>query len=170
MTPHQIGNLILKSFGIYAFLRAIEYLPSLAYQLFGTPNTTQEVPRYLFVTLQLLLFFALIFIAIALFFFGKRFAEWLVEPEESGNTLSRLSADELERVVFSGIGLFVLIQSLPHLSRLLAPIFFSERINLNWTSDLISAALMIAVGVWLLLRSEGLIALLNQIRNRGTES
>lgn len=176
MNKPEIAALSCRLLALYALLRALDALPAafLALQnrggmeLFGT----EPPPLWL-----LLLPLVLHLVAAAFLWRGADFlARRMVKTAHSASPAVVFDSKALP-TAFSVVGALTLVQSLPHLAQMLMNLWFLSRRDPLLQGDFrgltfpdfAGVAAQIALGLWLLLGSEGLATLLENARNAGRD-
>ncbi len=182
MTQREIARLCCKVIAIYALIRAIESVGSFGWLVLGpAPSGMSEWQIYVQV-----FFFALppvVLVAMSVFLWKHAgvVAAWISghdlqdDPDEPDIKPARAKSQELQAVAFATLGLWAIIDALPRLIDLgfRALIPPGSRLALEFgllsASRLVAISLQLAIGVWLLFGSRGLVQLLYKLRNVGLD-
>jgi Na+/H+ antiporter NhaA len=172
MTQNQIASLSLKLLGIYSILEAIPILRELS-QVFawrglriemesGPPDTDLLLIGILMsVGLLLLIGFCLII-------FSQALAKQMVSEGETKDSLTELSAKNIQSIAFSIVGLVMIVIAIPHLVQLAANLqglkkagdeMRKQSISIGTWAYSIGTAVQFVVGILLFLGGRGLSSL-----------
>jgi len=167
MTEYKWCALLFRGFGIYAFLHAVESAPFIVAQIINPQATMESSERLMVVTY---VFFVVLFliVGVSLFVLAKRFANYLATDDEEHEDLNILSVDEIESVVFSGIGLFYTIQSLTRILRVIIASISTVKVGSSISEDFYTSMAMFGFGILLLLKAKGFVGVLKRLRQIGT--
>jgi hypothetical protein len=98
------------------------------------------------------------------------------KKSESSKTIPNPTLDDIQAAVFSAIGLFVLVNTLPHISQYLilvnqtsSPFQAQSSLEFKAKIELATLTIKFAIGVVLLFGSKGLVNLIKKVRNLGLE-
>jgi hypothetical protein len=93
---------------------------------------------------------------------------------DTSKTIPNPDIDEIQAALFSTIGLFVLVNTLPHISQYLilinqtsSPFQSESALEFKAKVELTTLLVQFAIGIFLLLSSKGLVNLVKMIRNLG---
>jgi hypothetical protein len=177
MSNRDAATLTFKTFAIYAFFRALEHaawLPYRWYRLQPPVSASQvKVPIMAYVILfpPFLLFLAF---AIVLWKMAPRLSNSLFSSESRNTESHALSLVDMQRVLFLSIGLFILVDAMPHVIDVILMIYSSS----HYPSSPVGASsydkgkafeiatiLKVSLGLWLVFGNEGLSNIMKKIRN-----
>ncbi len=167
MTEYKWSVLLFRGFGVYTLLHAVESTPLIIAQIIN-PQSTMESSERLMVVVYVFFVVILLIVGFCLFAFAKRLANYFTTDEEENEDLNILSVDEIESVVFSGIGLFYVIQSLTRILRVAIASMSNMKVGSSITTDFYTSLTMLGFGIILLLKSKGLVGLVKRLRQIGT--
>jgi len=171
MTKREITHLCFKLLGAYALLLAVADTRGFAYVLTMSPGGSDDMGSHLvaaFGPLILLTLAGLILWTKADFFAGRVFL-----PETGGPGQAVLSAQEWQVIAFRVLGMFVLVDAIPSMVRVL--VFFLvegensamiRRLTTDRIVELVRFAVQMGVGLWLLLSREGLQKLMAKTQRK----
>lgn len=182
MTQREIARLCCKVIAIYALIRAIESAAVLGWILLG-PSSSGITEWQTYVQV---FFFALppvVLVAMSVFLWKNAgvVAAWISghdlqdDPDEPDIKPTRANSHELQAVAFATLGLWAIINALPRLIdlgfRAMIPPSSSLAVEFGLlsASRLVAISLQLAIGVWLLFGSRGLVQLLYKLRNVGLD-
>lgn len=183
MTQREIARLCCKVIAIYALIRAIESAAVLGWILLG-PSSSGITEWQTYV--PVFFFFALppvVLVAMSVFLWKNAgvVAAWISghdlqdDPDEPDIKPTRANSHELQAVAFATLGLWAIINALPRLIdlgfRAMIPPSSSLAVEFGLlsASRLVAISLQLAIGVWLLFGSRGLVQLLYKLRNVGLD-
>lgn len=169
MTQRQIAALACKILALMALVSAFKSLP-LLFSPALTPTTGLGDSARLASYVNTLPVYLDLGAATFLWLYASKLAEHMVEDGEA--TVAPLAVGpELQRVAFSLLGLWTLLEAIPHLGRMLASTVLvnqqSELLQREMKGiafpDFVGVFLEIALGLWLLLGAAGLVRLLRNV-------
>jgi hypothetical protein len=176
MTKHDVAILAAKILGIYYVVSSFTYLQGFAMQLTfasGVPGAANTL--YIFV-LTFISFSATIGIGFLLFFYSGRAAIIFLGREENAPQVIAVDLHSLQIVAFSVLGLGVIMNSLPRISRaclmFLIPSLMSDRgtrFTITMLTELGVGLVELGAGCWLLFGSAGISTAIEKLRNAGVD-
>lgn len=168
MTKKDTLSILIKLFGLYLLVIAVQSLPNIGLALGGLRQfEVSQVIWYLVVTI----FPILLMGAIALYFVvGTRgVLKWVSDKDLEGNnentrvTIS-VGKEELQEIVFSGLGVFFTVSAL---SRVISGLSTQTQGNLR---NFIGLIVQLIIGVYLFFCSKQIVELLEKIEEKNTKS
>ena len=121
--------------------------------------------------------FTLLILAIILWWLSPSLSRIIWKASVSSKSLSNPTIDEIQIALFSAIGLYILIDSLPHfaqffilINREASPFQAQKELSLKVKGELITLGFKFILGLWLLFSSKGLVNLIRKVRNLGIEN
>lgn len=182
MTQRAIARLCCKVIAIYALIRAIELVPVFGLMLpssasFGTSEWQTFVQAFFFAVPPVVLVAMSVFLwkhagVVAAWISGHDLQD---DPDEPDIKPTRANSHELQAVAFATLGLWAIINALPRLIdlgfRAMIPPSSPGAVEFGLlsASRLVAISLQLAIGVWLLFGSRGLVQLLYKLRNVGLD-
>lgn len=166
MSKREIASLACKILGIYLVIQGINVMANVLSVLIATPNQIEPgssiniIFPYIF----------LIIFGILLWILSDKLSLILVKGETHSGDGSDIKADDIQRIAFSVIGLSFIGNSLPRLVSTLTNMYITRKapnIAINLLPGTASQMTQILLGAWLVLGSQGLVNLLNMLRNAG---
>jgi len=163
LTNKYFAITLFKALSVYLFIRAIEYFVYNLPFLFGTENHSALV------IIQV--------IAQPMLFLICGFALWCSAPllasfngNSSGSDVkAEMSSKNIQIIVFSAIGIFILFNSIPEIIQ--AAVYYSigsfaldKQTMTSRNSLVISLIIKIALGLWLLFGSRGIVKIIRSVR------
>lgn len=171
MTKREITHLCFKLLGAYALLLAVADTRGFAYVLTMSPGGSDEMVSHLvaaFGPLILLTLSGCILWTKADFFAGRIF---LPEAGISGRTV--LSAQEWQVIAFRVLGMFVLVNAIPSMVRVLVFLLVEgkdsamiRRLTTDRVVELVRFVAQTGIGLWLLLSRDGLQKLMAKTQRK----
>lgn len=165
MSNREVASLACKVLGIYIIILGINALFSVFTVSIGMPN---QVANEGFINI----IFSLVYIlfGVLLWILSDKLSVIMVTGEKHTVEVTGITASDIQRISFSVLGLYFLGDSLPEL--------ISTLMNINSMSGLpntvrlrllVSGGLIteLLIGLGILLGSQGLVNLLNKMRNVG---
>jgi hypothetical protein len=122
MTQREIAALICKSLGIYAFINALNGLPSLLLPLLGNLANAQAGGPSMPIAVRLgmfinaLPFMLMLFAGVVLWVGAESIAALMVKNSDE-TTVPIVTGKEAQIVVFSALGLWTLVQAVPRVAQ-----------------------------------------------------
>ncbi|MGD0022342.1 MAG: hypothetical protein ABSC54_08575 [Smithellaceae bacterium] len=169
MTQKQVGSLSLKLIGIYSIIEAIPILQSLTgvFALRGSKNVMESQP---FNTDLLLIGILtsiglLLLLGVCLITFSKALAKKIVEENETEDSSAELSAQNIQSIAFSVVGLIMVVIAIPHFVQLAANLqalknagseFPKQSISIGTWAYNIGLAAQFIIGILLFFGGKGL--------------
>jgi hypothetical protein len=171
MTNRDAGLLTFRALSIFALLRGLEQTERIVR---AWPRTWPEQVRLLwqliiysqlFAPMMLIIIFSLILWKIA-----PRLSNRMFTNAQNTND-SAVALKDIEALVFSGIGLYLLVDTIPNLVQTFYATYASSFSQLDVSTQMqvnilrLGTILKLAVGFWLLLGAKGLSNIVSKIRN-----
>lgn len=166
MSKREIASLACKILSIYMFIQGINVSANVLSISIATPN--QMAPGIIFNIIFSFIF--LILFGVLLWFLSDKLSTIMFKGEDSSNKDSGIKASDIQRVLFSVLGLFFLGSSLPKLVSTLTSINSMSGIPDSTTRLLIGAGGTVTefiIGLGIFLGSQGLVNFLDNIRHAG---
>ncbi len=166
MNKRDIATLVCKIFGISVLFIVVEYLSSGFYTFMRNP-VVGLIPIVLLAILGFLLFLR-----------PNPISRYIVSDEDHPNEKLIWAYKDVERIVFSAIGLYNLVIAVPAILGSIFQLLQEVYMNNHYQTDnyriglraitLIQSLLRAGIGLWLLLGYKGLIKFLNKYRDVDT--
>lgn len=175
MTKLEITFLTSKVLGVFIIMQSLAYFHALGSQLSlaDVPGFHMSFANILFFTLIPLLL--TLSAGLILFFYSDRCAKFFMSHSDNPATDTPLVAQEIEIAAFSILGLYLIIQALPTITRTVVWIYFSipsspQRMVLSRQIQMDIAVIIVELtfGVWLLPGSRGITKAVRWLRQIGT--
>lgn len=166
VNKHEITSLAFKILGIYLVIQGFSVMLNVlavsitAPAFIETGNVAKIIVPYVFP----------IVFGILLWVFPNRFTVSKGKEESLSKDGFVINANDVERIIFSGLGLLFIGNSLPKLSTALLNIYImadTPNTLIRLLPTTVGAIIQLVIGVGILLGSQGLVNLLNIIRNAG---
>jgi hypothetical protein len=162
MTKKEIATLSFRVLSLYAFIKAIEHLSTVIYYAYQVGET--DVPFFMTYAVPVLL---LALCGVILWFSSPLLASSISKTAASEDN-SAASLLSIQTVAFSIVGLYMIADSLPPLIRSAIWHFTSGSVVLGRNSPLFGVVagslIEIAIGLWLLFGSRGLVNFIAAMR------
>jgi len=167
MTKRDIATLSFKVLSIYALIRAIDKLSDIFYINFQGYDNKTIILNLALISVPLIL---LVICSLLLWFFAPLLANSIFKsiiPEDKSDA----SLENIQRIAFSIVGLYLIASGLPELVNMVTifvtPLMTSVPVR-GGLSPMINLSIVfilkIALGLWLLLGSRGLINFIRSTR------
>jgi Ca2+/Na+ antiporter len=160
----QIGFVVARVVAIYLVIHAIDILASLGrFAMFA--GTDPRIGESLISTSVLYLLWILIYLAAAALFYTRadQLSSYFAgESEPDTDEISNVDQKQVERVAFTVIGIYLVATALPHVVTII--LSMSQRESPRATSEILSTATSLVVGIFLTLGAKGLQAAINKYR------
>jgi hypothetical protein len=170
MTNRETGLLTFRVLSIYALIRGLEQIERV---IRAWPRAWPEQDRLLWqiiVYLQLLApLLVLIIFSLALWKLAPRLTNRMFASDQNTNK-PVATLDDVKSLVFAGIGLYLLVDTIPDLVQTLFSIYASLSSQLDSSTRTqvnilrLRTILKLAVGFWLLLGAKGLSNIISKIK------
>lgn len=164
MTKREIAVLVCKIFGIYTFLLAVQGLTTGLFML-PTHPYGYTIPLFILLILGYIFFFK-----------PDSIGKYMVSEEKESKIKFEVDYEDIQKIAFSVIGLFILASAIPRVFGAILQILtiqIYQRDNYPFwlrTSSLIEAVLRLGIGLWLFLGSRALVEFLRKIREAGVNN
>ncbi|MHC4990002.1 MAG: hypothetical protein ACYTGC_03385 [Planctomycetota bacterium] len=180
MSPRQIATLSCKVLAVYTMIRALTALPQIQWAL----GSLLQQPTFSMYQIAMLAALAspLVLGAVGILLWREAgvVAAWMVRydiqdhPEEREPQAAPLTADMLQTIAFSVLGLWLLTDAIPRLASWWGDAIFNRSAgrppgpaNLRAAFTLLELLLRIGMGFWLLFGAAGIVRLLRRLKNIG---
>lgn len=171
MNGYEIYRLVFKVLGVFGVLKALESTQFFVIMF----QSTGERDKLFFIQMlsSVLPFILLVLAGSFLWLRSDNFARALstgIKPHQE----SKVSVEDIQTVVFTAIGLYILVISVPSLvqvitSNIIITIQELDYIKPTRIPEILKLAIQIALGFWLLLGSRGIVGALTSLRNAGVK-
>ena len=171
MSKRDIASLACKVIAVFLILQAISVMANLLSFYVSLPVIMGMAEREPLVNMIFPYIFFLIS-GILLWIFSDKLAILMVKEEEDSETAASMSikGTDIERILFSVLGLYFMAHSLPYIVSMLT--------NMYWMSDIPQASMRVLpdalgkitqfiMGLAIFLGSQGLVGLLKTVRSIG---
>ncbi len=162
MTKKEIAMLSFKVLSLYAFLKAIDKLSTAIYYAYRVDEI--GVPFVMVYIAPMLLF---VLCGGLLWFLSPLLASSISKSTDHEDN-SAASLFDIQSVAFSIVGLYMIADSLPHIVRSTIWHFTSDSLSMGKSSplfgDVAGSLVEIAIGLWLLFGSRGLVNFITAMR------
>ena len=176
MTKREIASLAIKLMGIFILLKSISYAPMIFGSVFSGVYRSEEWGLLLTV---FYVFIAIISLVWGLFIIvlSDKVAAWLIKEDDDKvvEASGSINKDDVMLVVFSCIGLFIIVTGFPNLMLHLSQFFTVRRAGSDSAAyfsggtykalRLVAPVVQIALGVWLFAGAKGLVKFWKKIRS-----
>ncbi len=174
MNTHDASVLASRILGIYALIQSISYLPALGTQI-GFSAGVRPGANLDFAYAFTILYFVLAFgLGLFLLLAAERVAVLLFKSDSDETEGDAVRKEDVQLIGFSVIGVFILVQVLPRMIRLILLLVMAgdatryRPVDLQQTLlDLGVDLVQFGLGVWLLLGGKGLVGAIRRLRERG---
>ncbi|MHB1128021.1 MAG: hypothetical protein ACYC2T_13910 [Bacillota bacterium] len=169
MNKREIASLACKLLGIYMIIQGVNVMLNVFSLLIMSP---QQATYNIFNTTIFPFLFLIVF-GVILLFQSKKLANIMVREDQAVLEKAELKACDIQRISFSVIGLYFLGVSIPQVvSSLVAGLFmrgtpYEVTANLSFFYQSAGVITQFILGLGIFLGSQGLVNLLNAIRNDG---
>lgn len=165
MNQKDILILVIKIFGIYLIVRALEM-----FQIIGMTivNLSQipETQRYGYLVGSLLPFLLLIIGAIVLLKWPHRLSDWIYNKEETKDHEQQkiIKEDALQQIVYSGIGILIISNAIPRITQtiiaFITEVQWSKAVSPNTWASVVGLVIQLCIGIFLFYHTKVLIKIL----------
>ncbi|MFH1738932.1 MAG: hypothetical protein ABIH23_07970 [bacterium] len=163
MTKHEIAALSCRIFAVAAVVHALSFPLLWLIEVF-----IQRTPPQLAYVFICWLHFALFLVAaLLLWILADRIAARMISDLERPNTDSKILIEDLQRIGFSIVGLFILGQSIPHFVSFLSR-FALRHSSTHAIADAVTFTLQVAIGLGFFFGSHRLVELLKAVRRESS--
>lgn len=167
MTKHDFASIIFKLLGFYLLANNLAVsLVSIIPYLVSSQQSDVLSKYVIIIPILSYMFLGLVFII-----FAEFFASLIIKENEDDKINFNITADDLQRVLFSYLGLYFVTLSLPRLVSIAINIFtFDKQVNYlspKVTGDLAGGIIQVILGFGIFLGSKGLVELLKILRYSG---
>ena len=166
-TNDRIGFIAFRLTSVYLLLRALDILSSLGVFLANTRGESRSAQDSEVLIVTYFLWFIL-YIASALIFYrqARKLAAFFLAEENDGKMESS-AADEwyLERIAYTVVGVFILATTLPHISRVIYLVLYSEVHSQALTAEIVASMTSIIVGLFLVFGAKTLQSIIRNARS-----
>lgn len=172
MNKLEWTELCLKIFSIFLFVTFLSEIPNTINIMFLPDNSGGKwlLPGT-FGGLSIL-----IILAVILWWSSPFISRIIWKASVTSELLSSPTIDEIQAAVFSAIGLYILINSLPLFIQFIviinqvgSPYETQKELSLKVKGEIIILCFKFILGLWLLISSKGLVNLIKKVRNWGLE-
>ncbi|KUO64511.1 MAG: hypothetical protein APF84_10485 [Gracilibacter sp. BRH_c7a] len=174
MSKREIASLACKLISIFLILQGINIMANLLSYYISVPNLTgmmepEQLSNMIFPYIFLLIFGVLLWV------FSDKLAMIMIKGESDSVRSENLTikAIEVERILFSVLGLFFMGNSLPDIVSALINMYWLGELP-NFSRTLLPNAIgdisQFILGLGIFLGSHGLVGLLKTVRNLGMKS
>ncbi len=174
MTKHEVAVLACKILGIYFVVGGLSGLGYAVTELVrhfsrGTEGSMSNLWLATLVGSTLMVVFGIL-----LWVLVDRIAARVVSGAEAPTEVSKISGADIQAIAFSVVGMLVLARFFPQLAQLIVYLSILDRYDHTpvdaMTKGRIGGLIVqLAIGLWLLLGSRGLVGLLKTVREAGLE-
>lgn len=167
MTKHTLAKLACRILAIYTFIHAFPFLFSLI--------VVHGMSGLLSLFIGLAMVAVWVVVAFILWFLAEPIARLMVGSEEKEPKVSSspISYQDWHRLVFSAVGLILIVSSINDLSQTVSILAAQSstimgqiptQIILRWSAAFLGALIKICLGLWLLLDTQGFLNLIKRVR------
>jgi hypothetical protein len=171
MTKRDILALACKIFGIYFFMVALETLQTIGVTI-SSLSQMPELQRNGYLIGSVIPFLLLILGSLSLIKCSTQISKWLAGNDKKIEGVEKhenISEDTLQKIIFSGIGIFMIANSLPRITQIIISIIVQPSINrgigLNTWISIFNFLVQLSIGVYLFFGSKALIQLVRKFRS-----
>ncbi|MDQ7096725.1 hypothetical protein REC12_24335 [Desulfosporosinus sp. PR] len=167
MNKREIVSLACKILGVYVIIQGIDIIANVLTASVINPN---QMGLENLIAIIVPYIFPIIF-GVLLWVLSGRLSSTMVEAGDFTNdSSSSIKADDIQRIVFSAIGLLLIGNSLPKIVTNLTSMLTTSEVP-NMTARLlpgmVGALIQIIFGIGVFLGSKGLVSLLNMFKYAG---
>jgi len=165
-TNDRIGFIAFRLTSVYLILRALDILSSLGVFLANTRGQSRSTQDSEVLIVTYLVWFILYIIAAVVFYKqAKKLSLFFLageDDEEPGSS----NSDEgyLERIAYTIVGVYILATVIPHLSRIIYSVFYSQMYSQALTIEIVSTTASIIVGSLLVFGAKNLQTIIRNAR------
>jgi len=173
MNKLDLCKITFKFFGVASILKALDSTRNFIIIPFSFTNESEKLMFIHMVITSIVPFILLLSAGIVLWLRSDYFAKLLMNDIESTEK-SEISIENIQMIVFSSIGLFILVTTIPDLVQVLSK---SIIIHKQWflpaydsdiqLTEIPRVVVKLILGIYLFLGSRGIGALLNTLRDAG---
>ena len=172
MTKRDILALTCKVFGIYFFMVALETLQTIGITISSLSQMPESERGGYFIG-SIIPFLLLILGSLVLIKWSTQISKWLVKVEsdkkiESEGKYVNINDDTLQKILFSGIGIFIISNSLPKITQIIISVIvqtsISKGIRLNTWISILDFVIQLSIGIYLFTGSKALSRLVKKFR------
>lgn len=166
MSKREIASLACKILGIYLIIQGINVMANVLSVSIATPNQVEPVSA---INIIFPYIFLIIF-GVLLLLFSDKLSSIMVKGETLPNEGLGIKPGDIQRILFSVLGLFLVGNSLPKLVTTLTSMYTTRDVA-NMTIRLLPGAVgaitQIILGTGVFFGSQGLVNILNMVRYAG---
>ena len=169
MTHRDTGLLTFRALSIYALIRAFEQTEWILYRW---PDTQELSVWPLIVYLGIFTpFLLLIIFSMVLWRGAPRLINRMFTEDNQIAEFPSVTVDDMKSVVFLGIGLYILVDTIPSLVQTILSIYASFTSSIDPSSHTqvtilrLTTIFKIGLGLWLVVGTKGLTNILKKIRH-----
>lgn len=178
MSKREIAVLACKILSIYTIIKAITVLFYFAQSFGFFFRGQQEAFRFaLWLIGGLLPFVLLIIFGILLWYLSDQLAARMISDTVTSESNPKIVSTHIQAIAFSVIGLFVLAEALPRLTRIIIALSIrplnmqnQQLIHADKIAQIGALFVQLAIGFWLLLGSRRLVNILKTVREAGVRN
>ncbi len=175
MTRQEIARLVCKTlallFGGYAVIYIFAVLGNSFYFLVSLDRFKYELSDFLMALSMFIPFVAIATVAAVLWTSPDWITSRMVSPDPSAVTALKISTSEVTSIVFSVCGVVVFISGISEMSSYVANTLYVNSRNDNFFMGeiFLEALAKIAIGLWLVIGSRGIVGMIHRYRTWGLD-
>ena len=165
-TNDRIGFIAFRLTSVYLLIRALDILSSLGMFLANTRGQSRSTLDSEVLIVTYLIWFGLYLLAAVVFYKqAKKFAIFFLTGENDEEfERSDTNEEYLERLAYTIVGVFILATTIPHLSRIIYSVFYSQTHSQALTLELVTAIASIIIGLFLVFEAKTLQSIIRKAR------
>ena len=170
MTKRDILAVANKILGIYLLVRALESLQTMgmAVSTLKQLSPTEGIQGSWFLIGSIVPFLLFIGASFCLIRWSNPIAAKLCVRDKTNNVKGGIEKDLLQEIAFSTVGVFVIANALPRITRIIVHLSYQgqwkERIVSSTWGSIVGIVVELAIGIYLIFGSKGFVGLLKKCR------
>ncbi|MDF2521049.1 MAG: hypothetical protein K0R84_1677 [Clostridia bacterium] len=162
---------------LYFFILSINYLPSFIINLIYYSKSMDNVGFTIIISLSYML--PLLIMSILLWIYSEKAAALITKESVEGQAVQSVNISNIAIIAFTVIGLYVLINSISDLARIITSYFaYTREMGVNienylykdFIPNLIKELIRLVLGTWLTFGSKGISKAIKAVRELGTQT
>lgn len=168
MRKRDILIIANKILGIYLLVRALEMLQTIGMAVSTLPQLSSDegMQGIWFLIGSIVPFLLLIAAGLCLIKCADSFATKLCVGEKINDMEGNIERDVLQEIAFSTLGVFVIVNAIPRITQIIVNLSIQgqwrERVLLGTWGAIIGFVIQLAIGIFLIFGSKGLVGLLKK--------
>ncbi|NLI93963.1 MAG: hypothetical protein GX434_17730 [Peptococcaceae bacterium] len=168
MIKEEISGLACKILSVFLIIQGVSAIANVLTYYITSPNIGNKYPGNIFFPL---IFYVLL--GILLWIFSNKLSKMMTKKESSddSNENTKITPNDIQRISFSVLGLFFLVNSIPPIISGLTNYYAAHQFDssIRWIPNVAGYATQFIIGLFILIGSQGLVNLLKAIRTAGVK-